>query len=400
MYLCYSIKTIAISLFFVAMWVNIFISLTFLLLIPYAILILNYRKWFLRLRAFQNTPNHQPTTFFSIIIPARDEEDNISNCIQSIINQNYPSHLFEMIIVDDHSTDNTADIIINFQSKYANIKLIKLQDELQGKQLNAYKKKAIDLAVQQAAGSWIITTDADCTLQKNWLLLYDEYILKTNNLFVAAPVVFAKQYSVLSNFQFIDFMALQAATAATVSIGLHSMCNGANLAYNKNVFFEVGGFKGIDNIASGDDMFLMNKIKTKYPKRIGYLFAKEAIARTLPMQTWSSFFNQRIRWASKADKYEDKSLLPVLLAVYLFNFCLFIMFFLGLFFVKLFAAWLVLISLKTFVEWAYMKVASSFFGKILFSEFAALQPLHIAYMVVAGWLGKFGNYSWKGRNVK
>lgn len=400
MYLCNNIKTIAICLFFVAMWANIFISATILLFIPYTILILNYRKWFLRLTPFSNTVNHQPTHFFSIIIPARNEEENIGNCIQSIIQQNYPAHLFEMIVVDDHSTDNTALIVTNFQKQFSNIKLIKLQDELEGKKLNAYKKKAIDLAVQQAAGSWIITTDADCTLQKNWLLLYDEYILKTNSLFVAAPVVFAKQNSVLSNFQFIDFMALQAATAATVSIGLHSMCNGANLAYSKNVFFEVGGFKGIDNIASGDDMFLMNKIKTKFPQHIGYLFAKEAIARTLPMQTWSSFFNQRIRWASKADKYEDKSLLPVLLAVYLFNCCLFVMFFCGLFSLKILAAWLLLLFAKTLVEWAYMSIASKFFGKILFAEFAALQTLHIVYMVVAGWLGKFGTYSWKGRNVK
>lgn len=382
------------------MWLNIFISITFFLLIPYAILILNYRKWFLKLKNFDNSKSHIPTNFFSIIIPARNEEENIANCINSIINQNYPHQLFEIIVVDDHSTDNTPAIVASFQQKDSKIKLIKLEDVLQGKQLNAYKKKAIELAVNQAEGNWIITTDADCILQTNWLLLYDEYIVKTKCLFVAAPVVFAKQNSVLSNFQFIDFMALQAATAATVSIGLHSMCNGANLAYEKNVFFEVGGFKGVDNIASGDDMFLMNKIKTKHPNKIGYLFSKYAIARTLPMKTWSGFINQRIRWASKADKYEDKSLLPVLLAVYLFNFCLFMMFFLGLFSGKILGLLILLLTVKTLVEWSYMKVASNFFGEILFAEFAILQPVHIVYMVVAGWLGKFGSYKWKDRNVK
>jgi cellulose synthase/poly-beta-1,6-N-acetylglucosamine synthase-like glycosyltransferase len=178
------------------------------------------------------------------------------------------------------------------------------------------------------------------------------------------------------------------------------MCNGANLAYNKNVFKEVGGFKGIDNIASGDDMLLMNKIKLKYPKQIGYLFSKDAIATTKPMPDWSSFLNQRIRWASKADKYDDKSLLPVLLGVYLFNLLLFAMFFAGLFNIKLLTFWLVFIALKTVVEWSYMRVAASFFGEISLIQFAALQPLHITYMVVAGWLGKFGNYKWKGRSVK
>jgi cellulose synthase/poly-beta-1,6-N-acetylglucosamine synthase-like glycosyltransferase len=382
------------------MWAIIFISFTFILLTTYSILILSYRKWFLKLKPFESTMNHRPTNFFSIIIPARNEEDNIGNCLQSIIIQNYPSYLFEVIVVDDHSTDKTSFIISQFQQQYSNIHLIKLQDELQGKKLNAYKKKAIDIAVLQAKGNWIVTTDADCILQPNWLKLYDDYIINNGSLFVAAPVMFSKDSSIISNFQYIDFMALQAATAATVSVGLHSMCNGANLAYNKQIFFEVGGFKGIDNIASGDDMLLMNKIKAKHPTKIGYLFSKEAIATTQPMPDWSSFLNQRIRWASKADKYQDKSLLPVLLMVYLFNLSLFLMFFLGFFFCELLVAFLFLLLIKTLIEWFYMKVASQFFGKLSFVHFALLQPLHIVYMVVAGWLGKFGNYQWKGRSVK
>ena len=379
---------------------NIFILLTLVLLIPYCCLILFYRKWFLQLTPFKATTNHQPSLFFSIIIPARNEADNISKCLQSIINQNYPKHLFEIIVIDDHSTDNTAQIIAQFAQQNTNIKLIKLQDELAGKQLNAYKKKAIELAINKAQGSWIVTTDADCEVQQNWLLLFDDYIKKNNCLFVAAPVIFSNDKTIVSNFQYIDFMALQAATAATISVGLHSMCNGANLAYNKSVFFEVEGFKGIDNIASGDDMLLMNKIKEKYPKQIGYLFSQDAIVTTQPMPNFKSFINQRIRWASKADKYEDKSLLPVLLMVYWFNLNLFFMFFAGLFSLKLMAAFLIFIAIKTIVEWLYMQPASNFFGKIFFVQFALLQPLHIVYMVIAGWLGKFGTYKWKDRSVQ
>ena len=382
------------------MWTIVFISITFLLFLPYCFLILNYRKWFLQLKPFVSTSIHQPYIYFSVIIPARNEEENIGHCLQSIINQNYPKQLFEIIVIDDHSTDQTSGIVSQFQGSNSNIKLINLQNELKGKQLNAYKKKAIEMAVEKANGTWIITTDADCILKPNWLQLFDEYIANNNSLLVAAPVVFTKEKSVVSNFQYIDFMALQSTTAATVSIGLHSMCNGANLAYNRNVFKEVGGFKGIDNIASGDDMLLMNKIKSKYPQQIGYLFSQDAIATTKPMPDWTSFLNQRIRWASKADKYEDKSLLPVLLGVYLFNLLLLIMFFVGLFNIKLLIFWLALMALKTIIEWRYMKVAATFFGEIYFWQFAALQPLHVTYMVVAGWLGKFGNYRWKGRSAK
>jgi len=382
------------------MWFNIVFTMSVILMLPYGILITYYRNWLIKLTQFQSSGHHQPKTFFSIIIPARNEETSITNCISSIIKQNYPKHLFEIIVIDDHSIDDTAKIVINLQQQNQNIVLIKLQDELNGKRLNAYKKKAIEIAIKKAKGDWIITTDADCTLQPNWLSLYDEYILKNNSLLVAAPVMFIKENTVLSIFQHIDFMALQAVTAATVSAGFHSMCNGANLAYNKKTFIEVDGFNGIDNIASGDDMLLMNKIKAKYPNRIGYLFSKKATATTTAMPTWKAFLNQRIRWASKADKYEDKSLLPVLLGIYLLNLLLFLLFFVGLFNWKLLLVNFILILVKTIIEWRFIKVASKFFGETNFIQFAMLQPLHISYMVIAGWLGKFGTYHWKGRSVK
>ncbi|MCX6208847.1 MAG: glycosyltransferase [Bacteroidetes bacterium] len=379
---------------------NIFIIATAILTIPYCVLILLYKKWFIQLKHFQPSKNHQPHTSFSIIIPARNEENNIAKCLNTILAQNYPKELFEVIVIDDHSTDNTSNIIEDFATRFQNIKLINLKDELQNKPLNAYKKKAIEIAISKAKGNWIVTTDADCEVQQNWLLHFDDYIEQTNNLFVAAPVVFSKNKTIVSQFQFIDFMALQAATAATVSVGLHSMCNGANLAYHKNTFVEVGGFKGIDNIASGDDMLLMNKIKLKHKDKIGYLFYKESIVTTLPMPTWKSFINQRIRWASKADKYDDKSLLPVLLMVYLFNLSLVIMFICGLFNSKILFSFFVFFLIKTIVEWAFIQPASLFFGKIKPMQFALLQPLHIIYIVVAGWLGKFGTYKWKDRKVQ
>lgn len=386
--------------FFVAMLLNWFIAISVVLLLPYSILMILYSKWFGSLQQFKRLQQHEPQTSFSIIIPARNEEENIGHCLQSILLQSYPRHLFEIIVIDDHSTDTTATVVQTFQEQNNNIHLIKLQDALRGKQLNAYKKKAIEMAVNEARGNWIITTDADCILQTNWLRVFDEYISNNKVLLVAAPVVFSKDKTILSLFQYIDFMALQAATAATVSKGFHSMCNGANLAYNKAAFFEVDGFKGIDNIASGDDMLLMNKIKNKFPQSIGYLFSREAIVTTQPMHSWSSFFNQRIRWASKADKYDDKSLLPVLLGVYLFNLHLFTLFFAGMFCLKFLWLCLILVLIKTLLEWILMYKASIFFGRISFVQFTLLQPLHIIYMVIAGWLGKFGNYRWKGRDVK
>lgn len=382
------------------MFTSILIIVTIVLFVPYSILMLLYKKWFSKLKIYQPAQIYPTQIFFSIIIPARNEEENIANCLNSIIKQNYPSNLYEVIVVDDYSSDSTATIINSFCNQYKNIRLIQLKNELQGKPLNAYKKKAIEIAIEKSVGSWIITTDADCIVLPNWLKNFNDFIQEKQLVFVAAPVVFSKDKSIVSQFQYIDFMALQAATAATVSVGLHSMCNGANLAYEKSTFYEVGGFKGIDNIASGDDMLLMNKIKQHYKNKIGYLFSKDSIVTTKPMPSWSSFINQRVRWASKADKYDDKSLLPVLLMVYLFNLSLFVVLCASTFNPALFISFAIFICFKTLIEWLLMKPASAFFGNLSLVTFTLLQPIHIVYIVIAGWLGKFGTYKWKDRNVK
>ena len=179
------------------------------------------------------------------------------------------------------------------------------------------------------------------------------------------------------------------------------MCNGANLAYTKKVFEEVGGFKGIDHIASGDDMLLMHKIFGLYPKKVLFIKSPEVIVQTQPAPTLKAFINQRIRWASKADKYDDKRIFVVLLLVYFFNVWLMGLIIAALFLTSFFYYTIGLIVAKTLVELLFLLPVATFFGnsKLLF-YFPFAQPFHILYTVVAGWLGKFGSYSWKGREVK
>jgi cellulose synthase/poly-beta-1,6-N-acetylglucosamine synthase-like glycosyltransferase len=382
------------------MWEFASIIIIALLTGSYIGLIFFYRDLFTRLIPFQ--PGHpQSLTRFSIIIPARNEEAVIGNCIGSIYTQHYPAWLFEVLVIDDHSTDGTSDIVKALQKKYSTLKLIRLEAETQGKLLNAYKKKAIETAIPQTSGDWIMTTDADCIVTQEWLSSYDNYIQQNDPVFVAGPVKFTNTESFVSIFQCLDFLSLQGITAAAVSAGKHSMCNGANLAYRKDAFIAVNGFKGIDNIASGDDMLLMHKIRKSFPGRTGYLFTPDAMVSTTPMPDWKSFFNQRIRWASKAEKYDDKSLIAVLVLVYLYNLLLvaltIISFFNSFYWVLLVAS----LIAKNFAEILFMMPVAAFYReKKLLWWFPFMQPLHIIYMVVAGWLGKFGSYRWKGRKVK
>lgn len=371
------------------------------LLLLYCLLVLQYKKWFCRLGIFQPGNLVTPVTSFSVIIPARNEEDMIRNCLKDILDQQYPLSLFEIIVVNDHSTDDTAGIVKQLQQQYANLQLINLEDYLDNKGINAYKKKAIELAVGKSKGEWIITTDADCRIPPKWLYLYDSYIQQKQNVFVAGPVMFTHQESVLSIFQLLDFMSLQGITAAAVSAGYHTMCNGANLAYRKDVFYEVGQFKGIDELASGDDMLLMFKIKQQYPEKLGYLFHPGAVVTTAPMHSWRNFLNQRIRWASKADRYDDKSVFRILVLVYAVNLVLLVLLPINLLVTGEIAHWLTLMLIKTIVELSFLWPVSKFYKqKDMLLYFPFMQPLHLLYTVIAGWLGKFGTYQWKGRKVK
>ncbi len=366
----------------------------------YCLLILIYFSWFTRLKQFKPGTATLPLKRFSIVIPTRNEESNIENCLQSVLKNNYPSSLFEIIVVDDFSTDNTAAVVTEMQKQFSNIKLVRLQDIIKTK-INSYKKKAIETAIEHAAFEWIITTDADCTVQEEWLNLFNGYLQATDAVFVAAPVKFTNNNSFISIFQSLDFISLQGITAASVSAGVHSMCNGANLVYSKEAFYTINGFTGVEDIASGDDMLLMHKINLQYPGKIGYLFNSGSTVETRPMADWKSFINQRIRWASKASSYGDRKIFIVLLLVYLLNFTLFLLPFISVFYPPLLLLWLRLLLAKTVCEIIFMYPVSKFFGeqKLLW-YFPLMQPLHIIYTVVSGWLGKFGKYEWKGRNVK
>ena len=309
--------------------------------------------------------------------------------------------MYEIIVVDDHSTDDTPQLVAQLAQLYPQIQLIQLKDFLDGHATNSFKKKAIEIAVEKSKGSWIVTTDADCLVPPNWLQYYNTFITAVQPVFVAAPVMFTNNRRFSGIFQLLDFLSLQGITAAAVSAGSHSMCNGANLAYSKQAFEAVGKFKGIDHLASGDDMLLMHKMKQQYQNRLAYLYSDEMIVHTAPMPNWGSFIQQRIRWASKADSYKDQKIFLVLLLVYLFNASLLIGLLVGVFYLELFIWTCWIIAVKTLIELYFLLPVANFFKlekALLF--FPMMQPFHITYTVVAGWLGKFGKYQWKNRTVR
>lgn len=361
------------------------------LFVLYSLLLFHYGQTWNKVPDY--TPAQRATTRVSVLIPARNEEKNIAVLLNALLKQSYPSGQTEIIVIDDHSSDLTASVV----QSYPQVRLIQLTEDA----LNSYKKKAIEKGIAAANGELIITTDADCIPGPEWLSSMVSFYEEKKAVFIAAPVVFSHNNSVLQVFQALDFLVLQGITAAAVHSRSMSMCNGANMAYEKKAFYAVDGFKGIDQIASGDDMLLMHKIRKQYPNGVYYLKSKAAIMTTAPMLSWRSFFNQRIRWASKARSYSDKRIFAVLLLVYLFNLSFAASLIAGFadsrYWLVFAAAWVG----KTLVELPFVYGVAGFYGKrSLLNWFFLFQPLHILYTISSGLLGQFGSYEWKGRKVK
>jgi cellulose synthase/poly-beta-1,6-N-acetylglucosamine synthase-like glycosyltransferase len=373
--------------------------LTLLMLTAYGLLIGYYHRSFLRVpEAAGIAPDYVPVTTITVLVPARNEEKNIAACLESLLAQQYPPQLWQCIVIDDHSEDSTAAIAARYA--HQNIRLVSLKEQLNLPVTNAFKKKAIETGVQLATGELIITTDADCIAGPNWLQSFAQRYETSAPVCIAAPVSISPAKTPLAIFQSLDFLSLQGITAAAVHHNLHSMANGANLAYTKKSFLAVDGFAGIDSIASGDDMLLMHKLTLRFPQQLGYLKNRSAIVTTNPAPGIRDFLQQRIRWASKARFYTDKSVFKVLLLVYAMNMLLLAVLVNAFFSLTGFYWALLFLVIKTGLEWPFMHSVSGFFGQqYLMKFFPLFQPLHIFYTVVAGSFGQVGSYTWKGRKL-
>lgn len=366
----------------------LFIFIFLLLLLAWFILIEFYRRSWNSLPETPQAPHAGIRV--SVVIAVRDEEKNLPFLIHSLKAQNYTHHLLEIIVIDDHSTDGTDRLLSTTP-----FIVQKLPEGVTG------KKKAIAAGIRIATGQLIVTTDADCVAGPAWIDTIVSFYVATGAKFIAAPVRMRALRSLRGAFQTLDFIAMQGITAASVHRRVHMMCNGANIAYEKKVFEEVNGFDGIDAIPSGDDMLLMHKVFVKYPDKVRYLKNNNAIVDTAAEPSWAKFFQQRIRWASKAVHFEDKKIFYALLLTYFVNVGFVVMMVASAIQVKWFSFLLLLFVMKVVIEFPFVNAVARFFGQQrLMPVFPVLQPLHILYIVIAGWLGRFGSYEWKSRIIK
>jgi len=368
--------------------------------LSYVFIMLRYSTSWDKMPEFALQKHPIPSTKLTILVAARNEDKNIENCLRSIASQQYPQALFNIILIDDHSEDNTIEKAAHL--KIPNLHIISLSEQLNPEEkIKSYKKKAIEIGISKATGDLIVCTDADCIVAENWLQCIVEIYEKQSAKFIAGPVVFEGGKSIFERFQTLDFMGMMLITAAGIDGKYLYMCNGANLAYPKAVFEEVGGFQGIDNLASGDDMLLLQKIAAHYPNDIHFLKTREALVRTAPQPYFSAFLAQRIRWASKSSAYKQWGTQLQLALVWFFMLSILLsglMAFLNHFFlfVLLFQC-----CLKAFVDYILLRKVCQFFGQPkLLGIFIPALFLHWLYILSVGFLAnlKLG-YRWKGRRL-
>lgn len=338
-----------------------------------------------------------PQTRFSVVVPFRNEAENLPALLKTIENLTYPSELFEVNFVNDASED-TSEAIISAAMESSKFSLKILQNK---RISNAPKKDAISEAIKNSKFEWIVTTDADCVLPKYWLKTLDAYIQKNNPTMVCGPVIYESNGSFIENFQQMDGLSLQAATLGSFGLGSPMLCNGANLAYQKDVFIAVGGFSGNEHLASGDDIFLMDKWNKAFPKQVQFLKSKEAIVSTKPQTTWKNVVDQRIRWASKTSRLKNPLSLLVAMLVFLANVSFLAFPVLMILDTQNLGFYLLLTAVKIMVDYVVMQQNFSLFGnKFSFWKFLG-QTYVYALMVLIVTLGSFrGHYSWKGRTFK
>ena len=335
-------------------------------------------------------------TVVSIIVAARNEADNIHRTIDDLLAQDYNKALTEIIFIDDHSTDNTAEIIRSYSN--AGVKLISLKEN---RALNSYKKKAIQTAIGEARGSLIITTDADCRMGTRWLSTIIGYYEEKGFKMISSPVAYDEEKSFFERSQSLEFLYLIGLGASTIGNNQPSTCNGANLAYERDAFYEVGGFQGIDDLASGDDELLLHKIAARYPSKIGFLKNRDAIVYTHAKPTLGEFLQQRKRWASKSTRYKNKSIIVLGVFIWFFNLSILLNIITGIFILGFLKIALLQLVLKIAAEFAFLMDVTKFAKRrSLMVLLPVLNVLHVLYIIYIGVAGNSGKYNWKGRMVK
>ncbi len=327
----------------------------------------------------------EPKTTFSIIVPFRNEAENLPFLLESIKKLNYPTELFEVILVDDESEEK-----YDLRSTIYDLKIIP-----NIRKSNSPKKDAIETAIQIAKYNWVVTTDADCEVPENWLEFFNSKIQETKAKMCVGSVGYKTESGFLHNFQNNDFLSLQGVTAGSFEIGKPFMCNGANFAYEKDFFKTLNGFEGNNNLASGDDVFLLQKALKLVPNKIAYL-GNLNVVFTKSCASWKALIHQRVRWASKTTAYNNWYPKILGIIVFLTNLSGLLLLVAPFYKTGILQLTIYFWVLKFGMDFMFLKFSSAYF-RLPFKNFLSSFLLYPFFTILVVGKALFGKFEWKER---
>ena len=337
------------------------------------------------------TFNNKNNVKASVLIAARNEEKNIGKLLKSLYNQTFSKELFEVIIIDDHSEDETISIVENFLKEHKDINLKFFKAEKEG------KKHAISQALHLAENELILVTDADCFLKETWIESIVNFYKEENCKMILSPVLLSPAETFFEKIQVLEHLSLIVSTAGSAAIGFPVMCNGANMAYERLAALEVEKQRKDFNIPSGDDMFLMEYfIKNYGAENVKFLLSKTAIVKTNTCKNISEFFRQRRRWVSKTKSYTSWKILSTAFVVLFFNLSIISLLVSALFSPTLLIPYFLLTFLKFLIDYPLLRNITTFMNqKNLLIWTLPLEFVYPFYAVFTAISGMLINVKWK-----
>lgn len=332
----------------------------------------------------------------SVIIPLRNEAENIKSLCASLSSQTLAVGQYEIIFIDDNSNDDTYEKLLNY--KPINSKIIRIKN---GRDNQARKKKALIEGVKNSSNPIIISTDADCSFYPRWLEVISKYFDEETAI-VAGPVDLKSDINLFSRIQRLEFAGLILTGAGLIGNNSPTICSAANFAYRKSVFEEVGGYSDQLGFSSGDDDLFLQKVASQTNYKIKFAYEKEAMVTTHPRTKIVEFFQQRQRWASKSLFYNNKLLVLKIILIFLFYLGLILQLIGGLFFDPLlFITFGFSLLVKVIVEYLVLNYGSkTLYDRKILRPFILAEIIQIPYIIISAIGGLFGNFKWKGEVVK
>jgi len=374
----------------------IFQAVTVVLLILtlyYVLFLARVQNGLRNLKIQSSSDQHLP--FASVVVSARNEEHTIEGCVRRILNQQYPANLYEVIVVDDCSSDRTAAILAQIATTEKRVRVLSAAGG--DVHIPVGKPAAISEGVNAAKGSIILTTDADCFVPTTWIATMLRYF-QPDVAFAVGPVREQSNRTLLSSLSQLEFQGLITTAAGLIGANRPIICNGANLAYRKTAFLAAQGYGNSGTWC--DDETLMHRIRERQLGQIVFVPSVDAYVETTSVNSLSSFWRQRLRWSAKGNHYESTSILLSVVGLYFFFLFLFAEFIGSLFEPQLRIWFLISFALKVLADYSTLvKGAKLFHDRIPGFTFLVAEALHVPYVVVTAGLGQFVSLQWKGRTI-